>query len=1578
MKKTCYLFGSKSLLIQCFQALQDNSFEVKAVVSDDVSIIKWASSLKLTVIGVAEQSQLIELGSVDYIFSITHLKIIPVNILKLANINAINFHDGLLPGYAGLNVTTWAIYHQQKNHGVSWHEMTAEVDSGDVLKQSGFEIEPAETAFTLNAKCYEAALSSFNELLEDISNNTVVRTTQQAEESVFFSACQRIPGMAVLNWQNDAEVLLATIRALHFGPYLNPISLPKLLLKDRVFYVHEAEKTQTLPAQPGQIMSKNCGLEISAKNAVILLKSIIDGQGKVISAGDLLADENIKEGDILPNLDEVQLAELTRIDEDICKSESRWLKKLQSFKSLVPAMSTGASDERVLDRLHESSVQSIAELSGKSTEAISSSLVLFFSRINCQSSFSLHYNIFQENDFKCLLIERCKPVAFEIEFSESVSGLMSLVEGQLRQARNEEGYCKDLIYRHPELDFSKVEKTLVISEMSSESSADLQIEADKISNDVDLFLGVNGQTSELVWRYNKQKYSAEEISRLQKIFLVFVANMMEDSETSLAETSMLSASDYDRIINQWNETESEFDQSICVHQLFEKQVVDSPSAIALSFSGAELTYETLNQRSNQLAHYLIENNIKADQRVGVLLDRSVNMIVAMLGILKAGAAYLPLDPDYPEGRIRYMLEDAQVASVITQSEHVAYADNLSIKRFLIDEESLRDFPQNNPDVQPGVQVDSSNLAYVIYTSGSTGKPKGVMVEHRNAVSFLHAMDSVVTGPQDVSRGVWLAVTSISFDISVLEIFWTLGSGFELALYSNKQRQPVVKSVTAYPQQEMEFSLFYWNVADDESEYDNDAYRLLLESAKFGDSNNFKAVWTPERHFHAFGGLYPNPSVTSAALATITENIHIRAGSCVIPLHHPVRVAEDWSMIDNLSGGRAGIAIASGWQPDDFVIMPQNYANARHLMFESLETVRKLWRGDTVELPGHDGKNVQVRTLPRPVQKELPVWITTAGNPETFKNAGQVGANILTHLLGQTVEDVAKNIEIYRRAYNDAGHEGAGHVTLLLHTLVGESDEEVKELAREPMKKYLKSAMFLVKAAAWNFPTFKKLSEETGQTLDEFFENISDEDMDGILEFAFHRYYETSGLFGTPDHCLEMVDRLKETGVNEIACLIDYGLDTDNVLKHLPALNNLRKKAVKQVGHESANENNAKDLTVSEIIETRNVTHLQCTPSMASMLLADNEAAEQLGTIKHMMVGGEALSLNLAKQLSTQVQGKLTNMYGPTETTIWSTTQDIEEPLVSVNIGRPIANTQTYVLDQFKQPVAVKMPGELYIAGAGVVRGYHKQSDLTSQRFIDNPFGASRVNASQRMYATGDIVQYNDDGVIEYLGRTDQQVKIRGYRIELGEIEEILATHGGVLDAVVILREDKVNDRRLVAYLIIEPGGKADNFSLKNLLKEKLPDFMIPDIYVELERFPLTSNGKIDRNAFLVPEHKQQQRHSAVVYAPAENKLQETIVSVWQSILGLDEISLDDNFFDIGGHSLLVIEVLSQLREKLERPVKMLDVFRFPTIRQFSESLSDHPDKNEQLSEIQDRAAARKSARTSTMNRRRARTKQDKI
>ena len=346
---------------------------------------------------------------------------------------------------------------------------------------------------------------------------------------------------------------------------------------------------------------------------------------------------------------------------------------------------------------------------------------------------------------------------------------------------------------------------------------------------------------------------------------------------------------------------------------------------------------------------------------------------------------------------------------------------------------------------------------------------------------------------------------------------------------------------------MQFSLFYF-ANHEAGENQRGKYRLIMESAKWADRNAFSGVWTPERHFHAFGGLSPNPSVIGAALAAITENVQIRSGSVVLPLHDPIRVAEEWAVVDNISDGRVGIGVACGWVPNDFVISESqaNFENRKEVFAENVSTLRKLWRGETLTVINPQGKEIQVQTLPRPVQKDVPIWITAAANPETFRQAGEMGVNLLTHLLGQTVQMLAEKVVVYRNAWDNARHPGKGTVTLMLHTFVGDSDDAVHELVREPMKKYLGSSLRL---AAEHLESVPFLRDAGGIDPDSITPEIADE----MLEFSFERYFHMGGLFGTPRKCMEMVDQLKRIGVDEIACLIDYGVETETVLSSLEKL-----------------------------------------------------------------------------------------------------------------------------------------------------------------------------------------------------------------------------------------------------------------------------------------------------------------------------------------------------------------------------------------------------------------------------------------
>lgn len=337
---------------------------------------------------------------------------------------------------------------------------------------------------------------------------------------------------------------------------------------------------------------------------------------------------------------------------------------------------------------------------------------------------------------------------------------------------------------------------------------------------------------------------------------------------------------------------------------------------------------------------------------------------------------------------------------------------------------------------------------------------------------------------------------------------------------------------------MEFSLFFFA---DSSATGPAGYRLLLDSARFADANGLAAVWTPERHFHPFGGRYPNPAVTGAAVAAITERVRIRAGSVVAPLHHPIRIAEEWSVVDNLSGGRVGVSFASGWHAGDFVLRPDNYADRRAEMFSAVDVVKRLWRGEEVKFAGPSGEQQEVRIYPQPVQPELPVWITSAGSTETFRAAGRLGANLLTHLLGQDRGTLARNIAAYSAAYRDArGPNAEGHVTLMLHTLLGKDREQVLQLAREPLTAYLRSSMDLVKASGL-LPA----------GLDP--EALPVADQEYLAAQAAERYLGSGGLFGTVADGRQTVAELDAIGVDEVACLIDFGVPVDEVLAALPHL-----------------------------------------------------------------------------------------------------------------------------------------------------------------------------------------------------------------------------------------------------------------------------------------------------------------------------------------------------------------------------------------------------------------------------------------
>jgi amino acid adenylation domain-containing protein len=381
-------------------------------------------------------------------------------------------------------------------------------------------------------------------------------------------------------------------------------------------------------------------------------------------------------------------------------------------------------------------------------------------------------------------------------------------------------------------------------------------------------------------------------------------------------------------------------------------------------------------------------------------------------------------------------------------------------------------------------------------------------------------------------------------------------------------------------------------------------------------------------------------------------------------------------------------------------------------------------------------------------------------------------------------------------------------------------------------------------------------------------------------------------------------------------------------------------------------------TIADEITRHGVTHLQMTPSLARMLMLDARAFAALSLLKQMLLGGEAVPASLIHHIRQTFSGEIHNMYGPTETTIWSTTYRVEEPGGTVSIGRPISNTQIYMLDAELQPVPLGEIGELFIAGDGVARGYWNQPDLTLERFLTIP-----SLSPHRIYRTGDLARLLPDGNIEFLGRADFQVKLRGHRVEPGEIEAILEQCNGVRQAVVVVREDREGDKRLVAYLVVKASGAEAAGTLRSVLESRLPDYMVPSAFVFLPELPLTYNGKIDRKALLkLPPPSiavsasvgQPQNESS---NQASNEIERIVAAAWQDALGIPSVGMNDNFFDLGAHSLTVAEVHAKLQEALGREISLLDLFQFSTVS----ALSRHLTGTQSHGQVSDRAQRRRLA-----------------
>jgi len=346
---------------------------------------------------------------------------------------------------------------------------------------------------------------------------------------------------------------------------------------------------------------------------------------------------------------------------------------------------------------------------------------------------------------------------------------------------------------------------------------------------------------------------------------------------------------------------------------------------------------------------------------------------------------------------------------------------------------------------------------------------------------------------------------------------------------------------------MNFSLYFHN--DNDFQKSRDGYKFILDAATYADQNKFKTIWIPERHFDEFGASYPNPAILLAAISSITEEIRLHCGGLLLPLHNPIKVAEDWAMLDILSKQRVGIAFSSGWHVKDYVLAPENFKNKTDILHEYMNTFNRLWMNGEHSGINGNGDCVNVKVYPQPQSDGMPQWLTTVmANDNTWSDAGKLGLNVFTDLLVQSKSELKKGIALYRQTLQEHGHNPECHtVTLLLHTFVGDPDENIIDVVEAPFKKFLLN----------HLKFFYKYAKANKSNIGFDPDMLSEEDIDMLISMGIKKYFNGQSLIGSFEQVKGYVTQFAVMGVDEIACLIDFGVDKKTIYNRLPNLNKLR-------------------------------------------------------------------------------------------------------------------------------------------------------------------------------------------------------------------------------------------------------------------------------------------------------------------------------------------------------------------------------------------------------------------------------------
>ncbi|APY84743.1 amino acid adenylation domain-containing protein [Streptomyces alfalfae] len=769
------LIGEEPLLAECGEHLLTRGHHVAAVVAEDPGLRRWAAGHGLTVVdpgrGLAERLRPLRFA---YLFSVTNLRMLSDDVLALPERLPVNFHDALLPRHAGLHATSWAVLEGAAEHGVTWHVMEREADTGDVLKQRAVPVGPDDTAYTLNLACYEAAAASFGELVEELAAGTETRTPQDLTRRTYHGLHDGPPDGGLFSWRGPAASLGALVRATDLGPHRNTFGLALLALGERLFAVRKAEVTdRPSTSPPGTVVAvEGPAVTVATTDFDVRLTELSDLDG-----GPSATAAWPRPGDRFTELDDAARRRWTATARAARRHERHWLPLLTDRAPLEvpwPAVPEPAepSGARTLARAEVPP----GIVAGDPEEArawLLAALLRFLGRMAGEDAGGFDVAL-------RLTGVATGPLMADAPFrvpagSRSVAGLAEAVARRLAEPAERSAPLRGAHLRvsGPGERAALAGTALPVTVDLSEGYGTAHHPA---GSALTVRIGGPGEAPRGVAFLPAQESRAPAAHQLAARFEAFLRSAAERPDEDAALLPLLSGDESRLVLDTWNDTAADYPADRCVHQLFAEWAARRPQAPAVRAGDTVLSYGELDRAVNRLAHRLARLGAGPGTLVGVFLDRSADLLTGLLAVLRTGAAYVPLDPVYPPERIRHMLDDSGALLVLTEP---ALSSALP-----------EDCPARVVETGPGDEAEdedglpdrasAKDLAYVIYTSGSTGLPKGVRVGHRALTNFLCSMAREPGfGPDDSL----LAVTTACFDIAGLELYLPLVTGGEVRVAS---------------------------------------------------------------------------------------------------------------------------------------------------------------------------------------------------------------------------------------------------------------------------------------------------------------------------------------------------------------------------------------------------------------------------------------------------------------------------------------------------------------------------------------------------------------------------------------------------------------------------------------------------------------------------------------------------------------------------------------------------------------------------------------------------------------------------